>query len=163
MTSDTLHDLAATFQWSPSYLAQLQHIADTDDFIHEDDVHHQQQLSSSSSAAGASSSPPATQHPGAYDWPVLKDAIKYRIRSCLQESFGSDREMVLHPATKLMPYMEPGEELEVTWQKADCGMLCEKQNEKEEDKAEGLAMPSASVAQGETNGASASLQRKRQR
>lgn len=160
MTSDTLHDLAATFQWSPSYLAQLQHIADTDDFIHEDDVHHQQQLSSSSSAAGASSSPPATQHPGAYDWPVLKDAIKYRIRSCLQESFGSDREMVLHPATKLMPYMEPGEELEVTWQKADCGMLCEKQNEKEEDKAEGLAMPSASVAQGETNGASASATEK---
>ncbi|GAC95427.1 hypothetical protein PHSY_003003 [Pseudozyma hubeiensis SY62] len=147
MTSDTPNSLSPTFQWSPTYLTQLQHIADTDEFLHEDVSHHQRNLSSSSSsAAGASSSPvaatPAAAVPqsGAYDWPVLKDAIKYRIRTCLEESFGEERKMTLHPATKLMPYVGEGDDtidLEVVWERADHGFLCEKREQEKKGEAEG--------------------------
>lgn len=95
MTSETLHDLDPSFEWKPTYMAQLQHIADTDEFLHDDDQHLASSSSSSSPAAQA------LQHPGAYDWPVLKDAIKYRIRECLQQSFAGERVKDLHPAAAL--------------------------------------------------------------
>ncbi|KAJ9476725.1 hypothetical protein PHBOTO_000390 [Pseudozyma hubeiensis] len=165
MTSDTPNSLSSTFQWSPTYLAQLQHIADTDEFLHEDVSHHQRNLSSSSSsAAGVSSSPvaaaPAAAVPqsGAYDWSVLKDAIKYRIRSCLEESFGDERQMMLHPATKLMPYVGEGDDavdLEIVWERADHGFLSEKREQEQEKEAEGAGDKSGTMEGGAANATSA--------
>lgn len=169
MTPDTPNPLSSTFQWSPTYLTQLQHIADTDEFLHEDVSHHQRNLSSSSSsAAGVSSSPvaaapaaaAAVSQSGAYDWSVLKDAIKYRIRSCLEESFGDERQMMLHPATKLMPYVGEGDDavdLEIVWERADHGFLCEKREQEEEEEAEGAVDKSGTVEGGADDATSAAV------
>ena len=113
MTSDTLHDLDPSFQLQPSHLAQLQHIADTDEFLHEDDAQSQALPPSSASSLGS----------GAYDWPVLKDAIKFRIRACLQENFSAEKPLDVHPAAKLIPYIKPGSDYSATWAQANSGLL----------------------------------------
>ncbi|SPO20121.1 uncharacterized protein UTRI_00520_B [Ustilago trichophora] len=121
MTSDTLHDLDPSFQWNPSYLTQLQHIADTDEFQHDDD--QSQPPVPSSLPASSSSSSVAADVSGAYDWPVLKDAIKYRIRLCLEESFGQERPLELHPAAALIPYQEPGYSVSAVQGRAAAGLM----------------------------------------
>lgn len=118
MTSDNLHDLDPAFEWKPTYMAQLKHIADTDEFLHEDE----QQLPSSS-ASTSSPSAQALPHPGAYDWPVLKDAIKYRIRDCLQEYFSEERPRDLHPASVLIPWCTPGFSFMTTLLQRNEGLL----------------------------------------
>ena len=79
MTSETLHEIGEGFEWKPAYAEQLAHIADTDEFIHDDD-----------------------SHPASYDWPTLKEAIKFRIREHLNETFASERPLNLHPAATLL-------------------------------------------------------------
>ncbi|CDW97529.1 hypothetical protein, partial [Sporisorium scitamineum] len=124
----TPNDINPTFEWKPEYLVQLQHIADTDEFQPDDTAHPQ--LASTSSASGASASshsstlPAASQPSGAYDWQILKEAIKYRIRTCLEQEFGRERGLELHPAAALMPWMQPGADMEVTWHRANMGLLC---------------------------------------
>jgi hypothetical protein len=79
MTSETLHEIGAGFEWKPAYAEQLAHIADTDEFIHDDE-----------------------SHPASSDWPTLKEAIKFRIREHLLETFASERPLNLHPAAALL-------------------------------------------------------------
>lgn len=100
--------LPSSFEWKPSFLAQLRHIADTDEFSHDDDHHPSSALPSSSSAPTAAAA--VGEGLGNYDWPQLKDAIKYRIRVCLEQEFSGERGMVLHPAAKLIPFMGEGVE-----------------------------------------------------
>ncbi|SPO21043.1 uncharacterized protein UTRI_00520 [Ustilago trichophora] len=121
MTSDTLHDLDPSFQWNTSYLTQLQHIADTDEFQHDDE--QSQPPVPSSLPASSSSSSVVAGASGAYDWPMLKDAIKYRIRVCLEESFGQERPLVLHPAAALIPYQEPGYSVSAVQERAAAGLM----------------------------------------
>ncbi|SJX60495.1 uncharacterized protein SRS1_10118 [Sporisorium reilianum f. sp. reilianum] len=111
MTLTQPNDISPTFEWKPEYLAQLQHIADTDEFQSHDDHHP----------------PPSSIPSGTYDWTLLKEAIKYRIQECLREEFGQAqgaRGLDLHPAAALMPWVEPGSDMEVTWHRANMGLLC---------------------------------------
>lgn len=115
MTSDSLHDLSPSFEYKPVYTAHLEHIADTDEFLHE-----HEQLSSSSSSLSPS---------GAYDWPVLKDAIKYRIRTCLEHDFAEERRLSLHPAAALIPYIQEGVDFGATLAQSNMGLLAQQETE----------------------------------
>ncbi|TKY90678.1 hypothetical protein EX895_000676 [Sporisorium graminicola] len=152
MTLSQPDDINPTFEWKPEYLTQLQHIADTDEFQSYDGTPH---LGSSSAASG--SSPPPQQHSlGAYDWQTLKEAIKYRIKICLKEDFGEARELDLHPATVLMPWVQPGSDLEVTWHRANMGMLCTEAETDEVEKVEAAEGDEAMANEVDVDAANAS-------
>ncbi|PWZ02571.1 hypothetical protein BCV70DRAFT_196818 [Testicularia cyperi] len=92
MTSDTIHNISPSFAWSESYRAQLAHIAETDEYVHDGEL--------TSLAPGSDAT---------YDWPTLKDAIKHLIVECLEHEFSTERSFDLHPASVLVPYMQTGE------------------------------------------------------
>lgn len=91
MTSDTIHDISPAFTWQNTHADHLRHIADTDEYCYDDSV-----ASSSTSTAAASRR---------YDWPTLKDAIKYRINECLEQELAESQDLLLHPAAALIPFM----------------------------------------------------------
>ncbi len=45
----------------------------------------------------------------------LKDAIKYRIRQCLEENFSVEGKKELHPAAGLIPFVKEGVDGETDW------------------------------------------------
>ncbi|KAJ1031611.1 hypothetical protein NDA13_002002 [Ustilago tritici] len=103
MTTDTQPTLPPSFEFKPQHLTQLQHIALTDEFSHDD-----QPTSSSSTTAPPSTNTQPEISSGSYDWVELKDAIKYRIKFCLEEEFGREGGMELHSAANLIPLCTEG-------------------------------------------------------
>ena len=110
MTLSNPSTSASTSAVSSAILAQLTHIASTDEFQFYDEP---------SSSASPSTS---TQPSGAYDWQVLKEAIKSRIVECLEHDFGAKTELQLHPASKLLEYVEEGGDVESAWMRCNEGL-----------------------------------------